>query len=161
MASLDAQVALASGLPSIIETRYYDVAPITELSETAISSPPVQGSETIKEIGRIFVSGRFEFYRRMNDFIHLLHNDHLNENDLDKLLTIVRDNQKDCYNRREQVAMAVQNSITGGAPATGTDVFSKFAKMVICMWAAKPLAILYGPLRRHGLLERLHEKEPA
>jgi hypothetical protein len=161
LVSLDAQVALASGLPPIIETKIYDVEPVTELSESAISSPPVEGSATIKGILRTFISGRFEFYRRMEEFLHILHNNFLSENDLDKLLEIVKTNQMDMYNRREQVSMAVQTSITDGSPASGSAEFSKFTKMVLSMMAAKPFAVMYGPVRRHGLIEKLREREPT
>jgi hypothetical protein len=161
LVSLDSQIALASGLPSIIETKNFDVEVITDLSESAISSPPVEGSATIKEILRTFVSGKFEFYRRMGEFLQLLHNNFLTEKDLDQILEIVRANQRDMYSRREHVANAVQGSIIDGSPASGSAVFSKFTKMVISMMAAKPFAVMYGAIRRHGLLDKLREKEPT
>ncbi|KAK5167509.1 uncharacterized protein LTR77_007208 [Saxophila tyrrhenica] len=161
LVSLDCQVALASGLPAIIGSKLYDVSPITELSESAITSPPVEGSETIKEIGKTFVAGKFEFYRRMSDFLHLLHNDSLNESDLDRLLETIHENQTDLYARRERVATVVQDSITDGEPASGAAIFAKLTKMCLSMFAAKPFAVMYGPVRRHGLLQKLFEKEPT
>jgi hypothetical protein len=93
--------------------------------------------------------------------VHLLHSNHLSENDLDQLLVITKNNQLDLYTRRDRIAIAVQGSMINGQPASGSAVFSKFTKMVISMMAAKPFAVMYGPLRRHGLLAKLREKEPT
>lgn len=193
LVSLDTQIAMAAGLPAIIIPKHFDVEPAEELSESAISSPPVEGSATIKEILRTFICGKYAFYGRMGEFVHLLHSNFLSEADLDKLLDIVKNNQVslqrsngiqnrdngsvsvvnprlicdahreqlDQYTRRDRIALAVKGSMNNGQPASGSAVFSKFTKMVISMMAAKPFAVMYGPVRRHGLLAKLKEKEPT
>lgn len=161
LVSLDTQIAMAAGLPAIIMPKLFDVEPAEELSESAISSPPVEGSATIKEILLTFISGKYAFYGRMGEFVHLLHSNFLSETDLHKLLDIVKNNQLDLYTRRDRIAIAVQGSMIDGQPASGSAVFSKFTKMVISMMAAKPFAVMYGPIRRHGLLAKLKEKEPT
>lgn len=161
LVSLDGQIALAAGLPALIDVKIYDVQPITDLAESAIDSPPVGGSDTIKQILRDFVAENNEFYRRMAEFVHILHNSSLDESDLDKLLDIIKDNQLDLYARRDRISSAVKDSMVNGSPASGSAVFRKFTKMVLSMIAAKPFEIMYGPIRRHGLLDRLRQKDPT
>jgi hypothetical protein len=157
--SFDAQIALASGLPCVIETSFYDVDPVSELSETAIAYAPTKGAKTIKDILRAFIGGRFEFYRLSGKFLRILHSNVITERDLDELLEITRAIQGDLYSRRERIAMIMTAASAGGRAPEGSPVLSKFSKMVMSMLAAKPYAVMYGPLRRHGLLGKLREKE--
>jgi hypothetical protein len=159
--SFDAQIALASGLPCIVETTFYDVESVSELSETAIAMAPTEGAATIKDMLRTFVGGRFEFYRLSGRFLRILHGNTISEQDLDELLEITRAIQGDLYSRRERIAMIMTAASNGGRALEGSAVLSKFSKMVMSMLAAKPYAVMYGPLRRHGLLGKLHEKEPT
>ena len=152
---------MAAGLPAIISSRCYDVRPVTELSDSGVPGTVNEGGSTIKDIFRTFIGGRFEFYRKVGDMIHLLHNNFLSGDDVDKLLAIAKDIQTDLYSRREQIAAAVQASINDGQPASGSAIFAKLTKMVMSMLAAKPYSVMYGRIRRHGLLPRFREKEPA
>ena len=161
LVSLDAQIALASGLPCIVETSFYDVEPVGELSESAISCAPNEGARTIKEILRTFVGGKFEFYRMTGKFLHILHKNVMNEEDLDELLEVTRTIQADLYSRRERIALIMETASANGGTPEGSAVLSKFSKMVMSMIAAKPYAVMYGPVRRHGLLAKLGEKEPT
>lgn len=158
--SFDAQIALASGLPCIIETTFYDVEPVSELSETAIAMAPTEGAGTIKDMLRTFVSGRFEFYRLSGRFLRILHGNTIQERDLDELMEITRAIQGDLYSRRERIQMIMTAASNNGRALEGSAVLSKFSKMVMSMLASKPYAVMYGPLRRHGLLGKLREKEP-
>ena len=157
--SFDAQIALASGLPCVVETSFYDVDPVTELSECAIAYAPTESAKTIKEILRAFVGGRFEFYRLSGKFLRILHGNVITERDLDELLEITRAIQGDLYSRRERITLTMTAASGDGRAPEGSAVLSKFAKMVMSMLAAKPYAVMYGPLRRHGLLDNLREKE--
>ena len=157
--SFDAQIALASGLPCIIETSFYDVDPVSELSETAIAMVATEGASTIKDMLRTFVGGRFEFYRLSGRFLRILHGNVITERDLDELLEITRAIQGDLYSRRERIALIMTAASSSGRALEGSAVLSKFSKIVMSMLAAKPYAVMYGPLRRHGLLGKLHEKE--
>ena len=159
--SFDAQIALASGLPCIVETTFCDVEPVSELSETAIAMAPTEGATTVKDMLRTFVGGRFEFYRLSGRFLRILHSNIISEQDLDELLEITRAIQGDLYSRRERIAMIMTTASNGGKALEGSAVLSKFSKMVMSMLAAKPYAVMYGPLRRHGLLGKLYEKEPT
>ena len=159
--SFDAQIALGSGLRCIVGTTIYGVEPVSELSETAIAMAPTEGAATIKNMLRTFAGGRFEFYRLSGRFLRILHGNIITERDLDELLEITRAIQGDLYSRRERIAMIMTAASNGGRALEGSAVLSKFSKMVMSMLAAKPYAVMYGPLRRHGLLGKLHDKEPT
>ena len=161
LVSLDAQIALASGLPCILETSFYDVEPIAELSESAVACVSAEGAITIKEILRAFVGGKFEFYRMTGTFLHLLHKNTMDETDPDKILEIARGIQVDMYSRRERIALVMQSASDNGGSLEASAVLSKFSKMVMSMLAAKPFSVMYGPVRRHGLLGKLLEKKPT
>lgn len=173
LVSLDAQVAFASGLPPIINNRFYDVQPISELSESAINSAyGDSGTQNngSKQILRAFLGGKFEFYRNAGDFLHSMHNNLLCEKALDELLQITRRIQQELHSRREQITSILQASRAeidlrqvGGDRLSGVETMSvqaQFTKMVLSMLAAKPYAVMYGPVRRHELLGKLREKEP-
>ena len=161
LVALDAQIALASGLPCVIETSFYDVQPVTELAESAISCAPTEGAATIKEILRTFIGGKFEFYRLTGRFMRLLNNNIINEQDLCDILEIIRTIQADLYSRRERVSLIMQTATANGGAPEGAPVLSKLTKIILSMLAAKPYAVMYGPIRRHGLLDTLREKEPT
>lgn len=161
LVALDAQIALTSGLPCVIETSFYDVQPITELAECAISCGPTAGAATIKDILRTFIGGKFEFYRLTGRFLRLLHSNVMNERDLDEILEVTRIIQADLYSRRERIALIMQTATANGGAPEGAPVLSKLTKIVLSMLAAKPYAVMYGPVRRHGLLDKLREKEPT
>ena len=176
LVSLDAQVAFASGLPPIIENRYYEVQPISELADFAQSGSNNGNNQQSPKrvIIRAFVGGRFEFYRNACDFLHLLHNDKVTEADLDELIAIARRNETELGSRRDLITSMLQGGtpsiandgreIDYGRPTTdcvpASQVLAQFTKMVLSMLAAKPYAVMYGPLRRHGLLTPLRNKVP-
>ena len=119
---------------------------------------------------RLFVGGKFEFYRTASDFLHKLHNNFLNERDLNELLDITAKIQNDLYSRRDHITSILNafkgeptlGDVGGGSSSATVEActLGHFTKMVLCMLAAKPFAVMFGPVRRHGLVEKLREKVP-
>ena len=168
--SIDAQVAFASGLPPIIDCRLYNVLPVSELSAAAIREDFESHGNANKSILGIFIGGRFAFYKRGNEILHLLHSSLLSETDLDRILEITHAVKADMDSRREQIFL-IEKLTTPPETCDGTDVdalrhtesnaaLAQFAKMLFALWAAKPYSVMYGPMRRHGLLPALRKKEP-
>ena len=171
LVAIDAQVALAAGLPPIIGKLYHDVQTIKDLADFAVDHAHTEHTCKLqgpsKRMLRTFVGGRFAFYDYIGDFLQLLHNDTLNEQRLDDILMVTRRIQEELGWRRERIASILQtakieasgNELSRAAVAAST-VLAQFTQMVLSMLAAKPYAVIYGPMRRHGLLEKLAEKEP-
>lgn len=168
--SIDAQVAFASGLPPIIDCRLYNVLPVSELSAAAIREDFESHGNANKSILGIFIGGRFAFYKRGNEILHLLHSSLLSETDLDRIREITHAVKADMDSRREQILL-IEKLTTPQETCDGTDVdalrhtesnaaLAQFAKMLFALWAAKPYSVMYGPMRRHGLLPALRKKEP-
>lgn len=168
--SIDAQVAFASGLPPIIDCRLYNVLPVSELSAAAIREDFESHGNANKSILGIFIGGRFAFYKRGNEILHLLHSSLLSEADLDRILEITHTVKADMDSRREQILL-IEKMTVPPETCDGTDVdalrhtesnaaLAQFAKMLFALWAAKPYSVMYGPMRRHGLLPALRKKEP-
>lgn len=135
--------------------------PVSEPSENAIAMALAEGASIIKDMLRTFVGGRFEFYRLSGRFLRILYTSVIMEKDLDELLEIIRAIQGDLYSRRERIALIMTAATGSGKALEGSAVLSKFSKMLISMLAAKPYAVMYGPLRRHSLLEKLQGEEPT
>jgi hypothetical protein len=146
---------------------------VSELSAAAIREDFESHGNANKSVLGIFIGGRFAFYKRGNEILHLLHNSLLSEKDLDRILQITREIQSDMETRKEQIMEIEKLTNSNGAPVTcdGTDIdairhtesnaaLAQFAKMLFALWAAKPYSVMYGPMRRHDLLPALRKKEP-
>ena len=168
MVSLDAQVALASGLPPMVESKLYDVNPIDEADEVGTQDRPL--SEARKTILGVFVGGRFSFYRHTCDFLRILNKPGVTTSDVDDILDLTRNIRQDMAQRREQILQMIQSSHGGSVEQSGSynllhqaesnPALAYFASLVLSMLAAKPFAIMYGPLRKQGLLSYLRSQEP-
>ncbi|GIZ48278.1 hypothetical protein CKM354_001134600 [Cercospora kikuchii] len=169
--SIDAQVAFASGLPPILDCRLYNVLPVSEISAAAIREDFESHGNANKSVLGIFIGGRFAFYKRGNEILHLLHSSLLSEKDLDRILEITRAIKEDMDSRTEQIHLIEKMTTTSG-PCDGTDIgalrqtesnaaLAQFAKMLFALWAAKPYSVMYGPMRRQGLLPALRKKQPG
>lgn len=166
--AIDAQVAFASSLPPLIDTKQHNVRPVSESNERdASSSSPEQG---FKSILRIFSTGKNAFYSNASEFLHVLHSNTLCKDDVDGILRITERIRNDVKARKEQID-AIQQAPQSHLPPYGEDmegisrnesnpIFGQFAKSILSMLAAKPYPIMYGSLKRHNLLPYLREKEP-
>lgn len=169
--SIDAQVAFASGLPPILDCRLYNVLPVSEISAAAIREDFESHGNANKSVLGIFIGGRFAFYKRGNEILHLLHSSLLSEKDLDRILEITRAIKEDMDSRTEQIHL-IEKMTTTSEPCDGSDIgalrqtesnaaLAQFAKMLFALWAAKPYSVMYGPMRRQGLLPALRKKQPG
>lgn len=168
--SIDAQVAFAAGLPPILDCRLYNVENVSELSGSQIREDFESHGNASKSILGIFIGGRFAFYKKGNEILHLLHSSLLSERDLDRILEITRDIKVDMDNRTEQIS-SIEQLHSSPESCDGSDIdairhtesnaaLAQFAKILFALWAAKPYSVMYGPMRRHNLLPALRKKEP-
>ena len=180
LVALDVQVAYAAGLPPIITNDLYDVLPFSELADSTRNQDTELGSvsqnfHTTRSILKAFIGGKFEFYRRSSEFLNRLHDNNLDENGLDELVEMTRGIQSDLGFRREEItSLRVSHSSymadlisnesipaqTGEHEDTQPNILAQFTCAVLSMYGAKPYAVMYGTVRRHGLLGKLREKEP-
>ena len=119
--SIDAQVAFASGLPPILDCRLYNVLPVSEISAAAIREDFESHGNANKSVLGIFIGGRFAFYKRGNEILHLLHSSLLSEKDLDRILEITRAIKEDMDSRTEQIHL-IEKMTTTSEPCDGTDI---------------------------------------
>lgn len=106
----------------------------------------------------------------MSDFLRLLNGYRITEADINDILGITRKVKQDMEMRKRQIARvanlaqepwAGQSMSSEQLRATeSSPVLASFATSVLSMLAARPYAIMYGPLRQHGLLPHLKVKEP-
>jgi hypothetical protein len=161
--SIDAQVAFASSLPPLIDTRLHNVEPVSEENESPSNNVP-------KTVLGVFIGGKNSFYNSAGEFLHSLHSNTLCEEDVDHLLQITQRIRDDVEARKSQidsiqhelesVMQPSQDDIETLARNESNPVLGQFTKTILSMLAAKPYAIMYGSLKRHGLLPYLREKEP-
>ena len=175
--ALDAQVALASGLPPMIESKLYQVKTIDERDEVDVVSYQQDGHPPgRKTILGIFVGGRYAFYHHTSTFLRLINNHQVTEADVDKTLQITHEIHRQMEDHKKHIldlsrtlqTPEYQPSSTPSPTrshqhlhrAQSNRLLALFAIRVLTMLAAKPYAIMYGPLRKHNLLGYLQQKEP-
>lgn len=168
--TVDAQVAFASGLPPLIESRSYDVEPVSELGDALFTEEAATHGFSKKSILGIFIGGKFNFFKKASDLLRLLHSNRLSRKDLDDVLAQVREIRDDMEARKAQIT-AIEQALENSNQLRDSDnealqrtesnpLLGQFTKTLLSMFAAKPYAIMYGPLQRHKLLPYLREKEP-
>lgn len=101
----------------------------------------------------------------MSDFLRLLNSNKVTEADVNNILHIAREISQDVHKRNDQIIQAANPSNVAGlgwpmSPEQlrnieSSPVLASFATSVLSMLAAKPYAIMYGPLRQHGMLSYL------
>jgi hypothetical protein len=166
--AIDAQVAFASSLPPLIDTRQHNVEPVNKRNENN-SSPP-SFDHTFKSILGIFTAGKNSFYKNASEFLHILHSNSLCKEDINSILCITQRIRDDVEARKAEIDAIQQaperhlppgeEDIEGISRNESNPVFGQFTKTILSMLAAKPYAIMYGSLKRHNLLSYLREKEP-
>lgn len=169
LVAIDAQVAFAAGLPPLMPNGAHNVKPISaalpsDSQRDSSSCPAQRGSDSLVSL---FIAGKYLFYGRSSAFLLAIHKRTLDEHDLEKILEITDSIETDLkrykseISAREQVSNGENNSDGSASPESATSpYFPELAKMVLSMYAAKPYAIMYGPLRRHGLLHLLRRRQP-
>ena len=174
LVALDAQIALASGLPPMIESKLYHVEQPDGRDEgdVAAGQLPAATQQPNTVLG-IFVCGRYTFYHHISDFLRIVNGCRVTIADVDNILKISHEIKRDMDMRRNQIMQLAQPAYLSqeswaGLPMTSEELhgiqssplLASLATSVLCMLTAKPYAIMYGPLRQHGLLPYLKEKEP-
>lgn len=141
-----------------------------EISDTVFSEKAALRQQQKKSILGIFVGGKFSFYKSSSEFLHLLHSNRLSRKDLDEILAITRGIKEDMEDRKAQIT-SIEQALGNTSQLRDSDnaalqqtesnpILGQFTKTLLSMFAAKPYAIMYGPLQRHKLLSYLREQEP-
>lgn len=154
----------------MIESKLYQVEQPKELDELCSQPPqPDNMSEVSRTVLGVFVGGRYTFYHHMSDLLRIVNGYHVTESDVDELLRIASIIKRELESRKEEIlSIAWQpQEARVGQPITSDEIqgiqlspqLASFANKVLTMLAAKPFAIMYGPLKQHGLLSYLKSKE--
>lgn len=109
------------------------------------------------------MAGKYFFYQRSSDFLHAIHKSTLDEDDIDRILQITNSVRTELERYKTAITarqLAAKPSESDSPEPNTSPFFAELAKMVLSMYAAKPYAIMYGPLRRHHLLDSLRRREP-
>jgi hypothetical protein len=156
----------------MIDSHLYNVKPL-EYPQSVI---PEQASKDgrrldVSDAVRVFVGGRYSFYRQMSGFLRILNDQKVEQADADNILKMTHEIREDLRRRKEHIFLTIKNLREQSFPIPQDggqslvpemhESFLEFAVSVLSMLAAKPFAIMYGPLKRHGLLTYLKEKEPG
>ncbi|KAK8192474.1 hypothetical protein M8818_007642 [Zalaria obscura] len=170
LVAVDAQVAFASGLPPIIESRLYDVESVGESANEALYEMIISQGNGTKSVLGIFIGGKYNFYKRASELLHLLHSTFLSESEIDNVLRIANTIDAEMNARKESIsaveeillhqAQIPRNDDGAFRHAESNPVLAKFTKILLSLFAAKPYPIMFGPVRRHGLLPYLRQKQP-
>ncbi|CZR63089.1 uncharacterized protein PAC_12986 [Phialocephala subalpina] len=174
LVAIDAQVALAAGLPPIIDCTNCDVQMFNEIPEDEMSLD-AQNLETTsrrKSVMGLLVAGKVEFYRKASEILHVIHSSHFSREDVDSILEITHQNAADLASRQNQISeieATLSSPISmSGSGIDDTDrlresqsnpVLARFAKAVLSLYTVKPYAIIQGPVRRQNLDSYLLEKD--
>lgn len=158
----------------MIESKLYHIEQPDEYDEleTAKDQPSVL-TQRPKTILGIFVGGRYTFYHHMSELLRIINNYRVTKANVDDILKVSQEICHDMNKRRNQIAQLSQTvqhtqEPWPGQPMTpeemrqvqSSPVLASLAASVLSMLAVRPYAIMYGPLRQHGLLSYLKEKEP-
>ena len=169
LVALDAQVALASGLPPTVDCNTSQVKDFREVPEDTIG---IQSQDHRKSVLGILVKGKVEFYKNVSKILHVIHSNRFLREDLDYILDIIHASKADLTSRQQQISeiestLANPVSFTHGSDELTTlrelqsnTVLARFAKAVLSLFTAKPYAIIQGPVRRQNLDGYLLEKDP-
>lgn len=172
LVSIDLQVALASGLPPLIDCSFYAVQSINEAPEGTTLRPSLPGADSKSVLG-ILVGGKIRFGQMANEFLHILHSTSLGKSGIDRCLEITRRINEEMVSRQNQIETLAQNfperGVIGGVSreenivntTENNSILARFAKVLLSLLAAKPYPIIYGPVRRHNLMQYLFEKDPT
>jgi hypothetical protein len=169
LVAIDAQVALASGLPPIVDCNSCQVKDFSEVPEDMIG---VHSQDHRRSILGILVRGKVEFYKNASKILHVIHSSKFLRGDLDYVLEIIHQSKSDLESRQQQISeiestltppvsfMNGNDEMTILRESQSNPILARFAKAVLSLFTAKPYAIIQGPVRRQNLDSYLLEKDP-
>jgi hypothetical protein len=158
----------------MIESKLYRIEQPDECDEVDIATcQPSAPIERPKTVLGVFVGGRYTFYHQTSELLRIINSHRVTEANVDDVLKITQEIRHDMERRKNQIAQLAQIANFSqeswiGQPMSpeelrqiqSSPVLASLANSVLSMLAAKPYAIMYGPLRQHGMLSYLKEREP-
>ncbi|KAK0100344.1 hypothetical protein ONS96_007624 [Cadophora gregata f. sp. sojae] len=171
LVAVDVQVALAAGLPPIIDCTTCKVQDSSEAPED-LPHLGIPAQDHQKSILGVLVRGKVEFYRKTSRILSVIHSNRFSREDLDHILSLIHVIRSDLYSRIEQITeieskLASQDELLNGhdnmsmlRQTQSNPVLAQFGKAVLTLLSAKPYAIIQGPVRRQKLETYLEEKDP-
>ena len=132
----------------------------------------IQSQDHRKSILGILVKGKVEFYKNASKILHVTHSSRFLREDLDYVLKIIHASKADLISRQQQISeiestlatpvpfMNGNDEITRLRESQSNPVLARFAKAVLSLFAAKPYAVIQGPVRTQNLVGYLLEKDP-
>ncbi|KAB8596084.1 hypothetical protein FH972_025793 [Carpinus fangiana] len=171
----DTAVALASGLVPLIDPSAWDVQPISELTESRLMDLAGQSEPSTLNYPRhsilgVLAGGRLQYIRHANALIRILNMSRLTREDVDRSLVIVSKVQADLADRVRRVA-EIENNMPDEEPeltpfrslvqtSETSPRLARWARAILSLLSLKTQGILYGPVRRAGLLRYYLQRVP-
>jgi len=172
LVAVDVQVALAAGLPPIIDCT---ACQVREFSEAPEDLPylgiPSQETDHQKSILGVLVRGKVDFYRKASRILSVIHSNRFSREDLDHILSLIQIIKSDLNSRIQQLTeieskLSYTDEMTAGyddmsklRQTQSNLILAQFGKAVLTLLCAKPYAIIQGPVRRQKLESYLEEKD--
>ncbi|KAH7417591.1 fungal-specific transcription factor domain-containing protein [Cadophora sp. MPI-SDFR-AT-0126] len=173
LVAIDVQVALAAGVPPIIDCTTCQVQEFSEAPEDLpFLGIPQKDDGYQKSILGVLVRGKVDFYRKASRILSVIHSNRFSRADLDHCLSLIHVIKSDLDSRIEQIAeieskLAFQDEMMDGhddmsmlRQSQSNPVLAQFGKAALALLSAKPYAIIQGPVRRQKLEPYLQEKDP-
>ncbi|PVH78812.1 hypothetical protein DL98DRAFT_236184 [Cadophora sp. DSE1049] len=175
LVAVDVQVALAAGLPPIIDCTTCQVQEFSEAPEDLpyLGIPQNdQDPKSQKSILGVLVRGKVDFYRKASRILSVIHSNRFSSEDLDHCLSLILIIKSDLDSRIQQIAEIEARLPAADEMMNGHDdmsmlrqtqsnpVLAQFGKAALALLSAKPYAIIQGPVRRQKLESYLQEKDP-
>ena len=169
--AIDTQVALAAGLPPILNGNSCQVQDVSEIAED-MTLLGVHSQNQNKSVLGILVGGKIEFYKTASRILHVVHSNPLSPEDLDYILGLIHADRSDLVFRQLQISeiemtlassspsMNCKDEMTALRESQSNPVFARFAKAVLSLLALKPYTLIQGPVRRQKLDSYFLEKDP-
>ncbi|KAE9371804.1 hypothetical protein N431DRAFT_559228 [Stipitochalara longipes BDJ] len=168
--ALDTQVAIAAGLPPIIDCNSYQVQEPNEIPEEMTHLDA--DSQFQKSIPTILVGGKIKFYKNVNRILRVLHSNTFSRESLDYVLDIMHASRADLAARQQKICemeimLASPLSTTNGNDeviilhkSQSSPSLARFAKELLALFATKPFTLIQGPVKGQKLEPYLYKKDP-
>ena len=168
--ALDTQVAIAAGLPPIIDCDFYQVQEPSEIAEEI--NHLRTDSQIQKSVSTILVGGKLKFYKNINKILRLLHSNKFSRENLDHVLDIMHESRADLTAREQQISEMEIMLASPSSTINGDDEeialhqwqsspsLACFAKELLTLFAAKPFTLIQGPVKGQKLESYLLERDP-
>jgi hypothetical protein len=169
--AIDGQVALAAGLPPIIDCNSWQVQNFCEIAED-MTHLGFHSQYCQKSVLGLLVGGKVEFYKTASKILHVIHSKRFSREDLDYILELINTSRSNLISRQRQISEIEMTLASLSSSMNGKDemntlresqsnpVLARFAKAVLSLLIFKPYTIIQGPARRQKLDSYLLEKDP-